>query len=69
VLKATGFPDRGICTRKDLSGFNWSRVPVVLLELGYLTNPTEEALLVKPSFQEDLGKAIAAGISEVLHDP
>jgi N-acetylmuramoyl-L-alanine amidase len=68
LLKATTFPDLGIQPRDDLTGFNWSRVPVVLLELGYLTNPVEEAQLVRPEFQDILAKAIASGVEEVFND-
>jgi N-acetylmuramoyl-L-alanine amidase len=68
ILSATGFPDCGLKIREDLTGFNWSTIPVVLLELGYLTNPIEEALLVNLSFQERLAAAIAAGVEEAFHD-
>ena len=29
---------------RDLTGFNWSNVPAVLAELGFLTNPTERRI-------------------------
>ena len=67
VLRATGFPDRGITERSDLSGFNWSAIPVVLLELGYLTHPLEEELLISAQFQTRLAEGISAGIIEALH--
>jgi N-acetylmuramoyl-L-alanine amidase len=62
ILEATEFPDLGIHTRTDLSGFNWSQIPVVLLELGYLTNPIEESYLVDKSFQANISTAIARGV-------
>src|SRR5699024_7659339 len=37
----------GIFIRDDLSGFNWSDVPVVLVELGFMTNPEEDQLLAR----------------------
>jgi N-acetylmuramoyl-L-alanine amidase len=64
VLRATGFPDRGIEFRHDLTGFNWSRIPVFLLEIGFLTNPTEEALLVDAVFQARVAEGIADGVLE-----
>src|SRR3954471_8879590 len=36
-----GSRDRGVVERSDLTGFNWADVPAVLVELGFLTNPTE----------------------------
>ena len=32
----------GIKFRDDLSGFNWSKVPGVLLELGFMSNHEED---------------------------
>ena len=45
VRSALGFPDRGLQERSDFTGFNWSNVPVILVELGFMTNPTEDRLL------------------------
>lgn len=61
-VRATGFKDRGIAERGDLSGFNWSPVPVVLLELGYLTNPFEERRLVRLAFRERVAGALAGAL-------
>lgn len=65
LLRASGFPNRGIIERSDLTGFNWSKVPVVLLELGYLTNPIEDFLLNRESFQIKIVTSISEGIKEV----
>ncbi|MEH7130618.1 N-acetylmuramoyl-L-alanine amidase [Neobacillus drentensis] len=32
----------GISYRGDLSGFNWSQVPSTLIEMGFMSNPTED---------------------------
>jgi N-acetylmuramoyl-L-alanine amidase len=68
VVAATGFPDRGIRERTDLSGFNWSRVPVVLLEVGYLTHPHEERALLAPDLHARLGRELAVALSERAAD-
>lgn len=39
-----------------------SRMPAVLLELAYLNDPTEEALLGTPEFQERAARAVAEGV-------
>ena len=36
----------------------------VLVECGFISNPTEEALLLSPAYQEKLGEAIADGAAE-----
>ena len=42
LIAATGAQDRGLQERSDLTGFNWSDVPVILVEMGYMSNPTED---------------------------
>ena len=37
-------------------------MPSVLVECGFLSNPTEEALLLDPAYQQKIGKAIADGL-------
>lgn len=64
LLSTTGFLDLGIKERADLTGFNWSEVPVVLLELGYLTNPIEEGKLTSSDFQNKLAQTIYSGAAD-----
>jgi N-acetylmuramoyl-L-alanine amidase len=59
LVSATGFHDRGMVERDDLSGFNWSPIPAVLLELGYLTNPWEERRLLDPMVQERIAESLS----------
>ncbi|OPD54054.1 SH3 domain-containing protein [Bacillus anthracis] len=44
----------GIFKRSDMTGFNWSQTPVVLLEMGFMSNPDEDRLLSDPSYQRKL---------------
>ena len=44
-VRALGFPDAGLQERADYTGFNWSNVPAILVEMGFMTNPTEDRLL------------------------
>lgn len=53
---------RGIITRNDLTGFNWSEVPAVLLEMGFMTNPEEDKRMSTEAFKDDLVKAIVEGM-------
>jgi N-acetylmuramoyl-L-alanine amidase len=39
-----------------------ARVPAVLVECGFLTNPAEAAHIQKPSYRQELAEEIAAGI-------
>lgn len=62
----TDSSDRGLSARTDLSGFNWSRIPVILVELGFMTNPEEDERLSDPDYQRKLAKGIAEGIERFL---
>lgn len=62
VIEATGAKDRGIIERSDLTGFNWSKVPVCLIECGFLSNASDEAKLADPIYQEKIARGITDGI-------
>jgi len=49
-------------SREDLTGFNWSKVPTLLVEMGFMSNPEEDNLLSKPEHQEKLAKTISKGL-------
>jgi N-acetylmuramoyl-L-alanine amidase len=66
VIAATGATDRGIVPRSDMSGFNWSKVPTVLVEMGFLSNPAEDVKLGSPGYQAKLATGLANGISNYL---
>ena len=58
--------NRGVIERSDLTGFNWSKVPVVLIEMGFLSNPEEDSLLNDSSYQEKIAQGLCNGILEAL---
>jgi len=43
-----------------------TRMPAALPELAFISNPTEEALLESPAYQDRAARAIAEGIAEFL---
>ena len=53
----------GLRYREDLSGFNWSKVPSTLIEMGYMTNPKEDKNLSDPVYLKRLLGDIADGIA------
>lgn len=63
-IKATEFNDRGTVARNDLVGFNFSKVPTVLIELGFMTNPDEDRLMFQKDFQKKMVEGITEGIKE-----
>jgi N-acetylmuramoyl-L-alanine amidase len=63
LVRATGATDLGLVRRADLTGFNWSDVPVILVETGFVTNPVERRLLGTPSYRERVARGLAAGVA------
>jgi N-acetylmuramoyl-L-alanine amidase len=66
LVGALGFPDRGLQERSDFTGFNWSNVPVILVELGFMTNPTEDRLLATGSYQRRAASGLCRGTLRFL---
>ena len=61
-VDATGAYNRGISVRDDLTGFNWTKKPIILVEMGFMTNPDEDALMESPEYQEKMAGGIARGL-------
>jgi N-acetylmuramoyl-L-alanine amidase len=66
VVRATGAKDVGLVLRSDLTGFNWANVPVILVECGFMTNPTEGRLLKTPAYQLKVARGLTAGAEAYL---
>ncbi|WP_282939086.1 N-acetylmuramoyl-L-alanine amidase [Paenibacillus sp. RC67] len=66
AIAATGAVSRGVVPRSDLTGFNWSTVPSVLIEMGFMTNPEEDQKLSDADYMNRLTNGITAGINQVL---
>lgn len=64
--KETGIKSRGVSYRNDLTGLNWSTVPAIYIELGFLSNESEDLLLTDASFQDKCAIGIANGIDKYL---
>ena len=58
-MRQAGFKVNNIYQRSDLTGFNWSEVPAVLVEMGYMSNPEEDQKMSQTSYQEKMMKSIA----------
>ena len=66
AVRALGFPDRGLQERADYTGFNWSDVPVALVELGFMTSPSEDRLLSTPAYQQRAAIGLCRGTMRFL---
>ena len=63
---ALGFPYRGLQERSDFTGFNWADVPVILVEMGFMTNPTEDRLLATAAYQRRAAVGLCRGTLRFL---
>ena len=61
-----GFPDRGLREVSDFTGFNWADTPVILVEMGFMSNPTEDRLLATPAYQRRAAVGLCRGTLRFL---
>lgn len=61
-----GFPDGGLTPRSDMTGFNWSDVPVILPEMLKMQNLDDDILASTPEFRQKMAEGLAIGIVEYL---
>lgn len=62
--KKTGIKNRGLYKRDDLTGTNWSKVPVALIEMGFMSNPAEDRRMQKKSVQKKMVAGRTDGIDQ-----
>ncbi|WP_429371577.1 N-acetylmuramoyl-L-alanine amidase [Paenibacillus sp. DS2015] len=65
LIKATGFKDRGV-TENGFFVIKKTKMPAVLLEVGFLSNSDNEALLFTEELQNKVAQGIVNGIKEYL---
>lgn len=68
-IAKTGAKDLGLQRRADLTGFNWADVPAILVETGFMTNPTEGAKLKTDRYQWKVAHGLANGTSAFVPKP
>lgn len=66
VTASTGAKNNGISVRGDLTGFNWSRVPCILVECGFVSNSAEYEKLKSADYQQKIAQGIADGFLEFI---
>lgn len=65
-VSATGCRKEYIWETDSMTGNNWSKVPTTLIEMGYMSNPSEDRRMQQTSYQKKMVRGIANGIEDYL---
>ena len=58
---ATGMANQGIQVNDTMTGINWSKIPVIILEMGFMTNQQDMA---DSAYRQKMVEGIVSGVNE-----
>lgn len=60
--ETTGMNNRGVKIDDSMTGINWCEMPVTIIELGFLSNATDDTNMQDDAYQQKMVQGIADGI-------
>ena len=60
--ESTGMNNRGVKIDDTMTGINWCEMPVTIIELGFLSNATDDTNMQDDAYQQKMVEGIADGI-------